>query len=93
MNHSIFAEYLEELAKHSRKIGNMRDLDSGFVELQKLHARILNGEAYFGSKPIRKLDAVASMLENDYREALALNRRVKEMSRNIRKLNKQRGVA
>ena len=93
-NHIIFAEYLEELAKHSRKIGNMRGLDNGFVELQKLRARIeRNGDRYFGIGAYRKLVAIAILLENDYREAIELNRRVKEIEKEHRKQNRQREVA
>jgi len=91
-NHIIFAEYLEALAKHSRKIGNMRGLDAGFLELQKLQAEIENSP-YFGGGSRRSLEAIAFLLADDYREAIALNRRVKEISKEARRINLARGLA
>lgn len=91
-NHIIFAECLEKLAKHSRKIGKMRGLDNGFCEMQKLRAWTQNNDLYFGYKCRKKLDNIAEMLENDYRDAIELKKRVKKLSANAKKINKAQGL-
>lgn len=93
-NHIILAEYLEDLAKHCRNIGHMRRLESGAAELEQFRERLQrNGESYIGLSMYRRISDMAFVFAGEYQDAIALRDKTNEMSKNIRKLNKQRGLA
>ena len=86
---SIYTEYLKELYKHSNNIDCMKDLHNGFVRLQILENKIIEGEftGYYTPSQRRELGSIAHGLHERYRDAIKVNDEVKAISREI---NKQR---
>ena len=82
---SIYTEYMKELCKFSAQIDSAKVTDNGFVELQKLNDKILEGEhkKYYTHEQRRQLGNIALYLIDQYRETLRLNERVKQIEKEI----------
>ncbi len=76
MQTSLFSEYMATLLKHSLMLDGNLQTDNGFVELQKLEARIINARnaGYFTQAEAGALSSIAGGLHKDYRAALKLDR-------------------
>lgn len=84
---SIYTEYMNRLCKVSKDIDSAKVTGNGFAELQRLESAIIDGEqrGYYDYRQRKQLQDIALYLHNEYRETLALNERVKEIERNIKK--------
>lgn len=86
---SVYTEHLEMLCKISRHIDAGKANDNEFTELQRLEGSIISASAngYYSYERKKALYSIAAQLHEDYREALQLNERMRQISREI---NKQR---
>lgn len=84
---SVYTDHLEKLCKISRHIDAGKANDNEFTELQRLEAAIISASAngYYSYERKKPLYAIAAQLHEDYREALQLNERVRQISREIHK--------
>lgn len=88
---SIYTEYMKELCKFSAQIDAAKVSHDGFVQLQMLNDRILEGEhkKYYSWEQRRQLQTIALYLINEYRETIALNERVAQLEKEIKKQRKK----
>ncbi len=83
--YSIYTEYLQQLARHSRRLDNMSMTNNTFVEFQRLEAAIIDAhkKGYYGAAEEKQLATIATALHDKYRYCLDLNERVKAISKEI----------
>ena len=75
MKTGIFSEYMAKLLKHSLTLDGDLQTGEGFIDLQRLEARITNARnnGYFTGAEAGALSSIAAGLHENYRKALKLD--------------------
>ena len=73
---SVFTEILKELAAYSEAADTGTATHSEFLELQRLHVRIMDAHntGYFNRSQYAALNAAYFDIKDNFREVLGLNR-------------------